>query len=302
MNDCGEVTQLRELRLGVGSPSVLVELAARTGALATAGLRVVEVPASSSRQQVAALLDGEIAAAVTNPDNIVAYRCVPDNPLGRLGDVRILAALDRGLGLSLFAAPGVTDLQDGTLGVDVPNSGLAFVAYELLQRLGIRHGVTALGSTPRRATALLTGGCVMTMLNAGADLRAEHSGARRLASVADIGPYVGAVLAATGDSLQRNGLDLRSLAGVLLRTAREVIAGRRAELLLEVIKDRLAVDDHLARRHIAVLTSPAIGLTPSGRFRESELNTVLELRNRHTKNDLSLRQILAHGLIDTSVL
>ena len=85
---------MREFRLGVSGPSALVEMATRTGALEMAGLRVVEVPAGSSRQQLAALLDGEIEAAVTNPDNVVAYRCVPDDPLGLLGDVLILAALD----------------------------------------------------------------------------------------------------------------------------------------------------------------------------------------------------------------
>lgn len=293
---------MRELRLGTFSPSALVEVAARTGALAAAGVHVVEVPATSSRQQFAALLDGELDAAMTNPDNVVAYRCVPDNPLGRLGDVRIVAALDRGLGLSLFAAPGVTDLQDGILGVDVPGSGFAFVGYELLQRLGIRHGVTALGSTPRRATALLTGACTMTVLNAGNELHAEHRGARRLASVADIGPYVGAVLAVTGDSLRRNGFELRGLLGALLRTARDIVTGRRPELLFESVKDRLALDDHLTRRHIAVLTSRGTGLTPSGRFREAELRTVLDLRNRHTGGRLSTRDVLTNGLIDTSLL
>lgn len=293
---------MRELRLGTFSPSALVEVAARTGALAAAGLHVVEVPASSSRQQFAALLDGELDAVVTNPDNVVAYRCVADNPLGRLSDVRILAALDRGLGLSLFAAPGVTDLQDGTLGVDVPGSGFAFVAYELLQRLGIRYGVTALGSTPRRATALLTGGCTMTVLNAGNELHAEHRGARRLASVTGIGPYIGAVLAATGDSLRRNAFELRSLVGVLLRTARDIVTGRRPELVLAAVQNRLAFDEYLARRHIAVLTSHSTGLTPNGRFRDAELRTVLELRNRHTKAEFDARTVLAHGLIDTSLL
>jgi ABC-type nitrate/sulfonate/bicarbonate transport system substrate-binding protein len=280
----------------------LLEVVARTGALDRAGLRVVEVPAGSSREQFAALLDGDLDAVVTNPDNVAAYRCVPDNPLGRLGDVRILAALDRGLGLSLCAAPGVTELDGATLGVDVPGSGLAFVGYELLQQLGIRYSVTALGSTPRRATALLTGGCAMTVLNAGNELRAEHQGARRIASVADIGPYIGAVLATTGDSLQRNGFDLRGLVGVLLRTARDVIAGRRPELLLAAVQDRLAFDEYLARRHIAVLVSPGTGLTPNGRFRDAELKTVLALRNRHTKAELDARSVLRHGLIDTSLL
>jgi hypothetical protein len=102
--------------------------------------------------------------------------------------------------------------------------------------------------------------------------------------------------------LQRNGFDLRGLVGVLLRTARDVVAGRRPELLLSAVQDRLAFDEYLARRHIAVLVSRGTGLTPNGRFRDAELKTVLALRNRHTKAELDARSVLRHGLIDTSVL
>ncbi|MFD1044742.1 CoA transferase [Kibdelosporangium lantanae] len=84
---------MRTLKLGTFSPSVLVAVATETGALARAGLTVEEVPALSSPAQFEALMDGTLDAVITNPDNVVAYRCVAHNPLRRNADVRILAAL-----------------------------------------------------------------------------------------------------------------------------------------------------------------------------------------------------------------
>src|ERR1700737_2076213 len=146
----------RLVRLGVFSPSVLLGVAAAEGTLDRAGLQGEEIPVASSSHQFTLLLAGELDAVLTSPDNVLAYRGSSANPLGRTVDVRILAAVDRGLGLSLFSAAG-TEPRGGVLAVDVPASGFAFVAYELLARRGLRRGldyeVRAMGSTPLRADA-----------------------------------------------------------------------------------------------------------------------------------------------------
>ncbi|HEY9525214.1 MAG TPA: hypothetical protein VIR33_18390, partial [Thermopolyspora sp.] len=189
----------RQLVVGVFSPSVLIRVSRRLGLLT--GLDVVEKPVSSSPAQFRALIDGTLDAALTSPDNVLAYRFVPDNPLGQTADARIVAAVDRGLGLGLYARPGITsaaDLRGATMGVDVAGSGFAFALYALLDSLGLRRGdyrVTALGSTPRRLSALLTGECDATLLNAGNELLAEQAGAARLAALAQVcRPYLGTVL------------------------------------------------------------------------------------------------------------
>ena len=139
---------------------------------------------------------------MTSPDNVLAYRFLTENPLGRNIPVEIVAAIDRGLGLSLCVAPGVADVsavRDGTVAVDVPGSGFAFVAFALLEASGLQPGdytVESLGSTPRRATALIEERCRATVLNAGNELRAEGAGCRIVSRVADIGPYLGTVVAA----------------------------------------------------------------------------------------------------------
>jgi ABC-type nitrate/sulfonate/bicarbonate transport system substrate-binding protein len=303
-NDC----DVRTIRLGTFSPSVLVEVATEIGALAAAGLKVDEIPAASSPQQFAALLDGELDAVVTNPDNVVAYRCVPENPLGRTADVRILAAVDQGLGLALYSQPGNTDLHGKVLGVDVPTSGFAFVAFELLNRLGLRLGidftVEALGSTPRRVEALLSGQCQITVLNAGNELLAEAAGAHRLASVTSLGPYVGAALAARGQTIQEDGDMLADLIRVLLNTSADLVSGELRDVALASAQRRLSLTEQMAARYVRTLVDPKEGLIADGWMPPEALATTVKLRNRHTPGDtrLSAQSVLHSGIIDDGLL
>jgi aerobic-type carbon monoxide dehydrogenase small subunit (CoxS/CutS family)/ABC-type nitrate/sulfonate/bicarbonate transport system substrate-binding protein len=297
------------LRLGMFSPSVLLEVARVTGALRSAGLAVDEVPATSSTAQFAELLAGDLDAALTSPDNVLAYRFVATNPLGRIADVRVLAAVDRGLGLSLFAAPdrAPTGLRGGTLAVDVPGSGFAFVAVELLARHGLRAGddcpVEALGATPRRAEALLAGRCAVTVLNAGSDLRAEAAGALRLARATAIGPYLGTVLAAHGPALESDGGALAALTTVLTGTAARIVAGELHDVARATAVRRLRLDDESAARYVATLTDPGEGLVPGGLVDRAALGTLVELRNRHGSGPpLDVDAVLAGGFVDDRFL
>lgn len=280
--------QNSSVRLGVFSPSVVLGVAAATGSLERAGLRVEEIPVRSSSHQFSLLLSGELDAVFTSPDNVIAYRDLAANPLERAADVRILAAVDRGLGLSLFAGPGVppgAGLRGGILGVDVPTSGFAFAAYELLARQGLRKGVDyqveSLGSTPMRATALVTGQCAMTMLNAGSDLRAEAEGCTRVSRVSSLGPYVGTVLAARGDSIEGDPSSLRSLTAVLLATSHALRAGGFGELAAGVAAARLGLAAEGVLRYLERLADLTEGLVPDGRLDELSLHTLRRLRDRH---------------------
>ncbi len=288
---------------------MLVEVAAATGALAAAGLKVDEIPATSSPAQFTALMDGDLDAAITNPDNVVAYRCVPDNPLARTDDVRILAAVDQGLGLGLFAQPGLSSsrLRGKTLGVDVPGSGFAFVAYELLSTLGLRrvdYAVTALGSTPRRAQALLSGQCGMTVLNAGNDLVAARAGASCLARASSLGPYVGAVLAARGRTIERDADALAALIRVLLTTAADLVNGDHQDVARTAAARRLNLATEDAEQYVRTLADPHEGLVADGAMSREALGTVIGLRNRHLPRGerLNLDAVLRTGIIDDGLL
>ncbi|MEV0614086.1 hypothetical protein AB0I81_12250 [Nonomuraea sp. NPDC050404] len=262
--------------VGTFSPSVLLRTGRRLGLVDAR-----EVPVTSSPAQFAALLDGSLDAALTSPDNVIAYRHVPGNPLGRTADVRIVSAVDRGLGLALYARPGLgsaAELKGAAIGVDVPDSGFAFALYAALESVGLRPGdyrTVALGSTPRRLEALLGGGCAATMLNAGSDLRAEDAGAVRLAGVPR--PYLGTVLCCLGEEDPA----LRALANALRETTRTILAGDADDLVTEEAATALRLPPATATRYLQRLKDPDEGLVADGKVDAESLTTVLTLRRRY---------------------
>lgn len=295
------------LTLGTFSPSVLVRVARRTGRLAEHGLEVREEPVPSSPGQFAALADGTLDAALTSPDNVVAYRFLDGNPLGGRRDVRIVSAVDRGLGLALYAAAGTTSpaqLRGATLGVDVASSGFAFALLELLARAGLTAGedyqLVALGSTPTRLEALLEGRCAATMLNAGNDLKADDAGLVRLADVTSVAaPYLGTVLAVQGEPTP----EVRALADALRATTAAVLSGEaRDAAVAEAVGTGLTTGQ--AERYVAGLADPDHGLVPDGAVDPEGLESVVALRRRHMPDvpgdPLARATDPAGGLVDAA--
>ncbi|WP_193607522.1 ABC transporter substrate-binding protein [Nocardioides lijunqiniae] len=270
--------------VGSFTPSVLLDVARSTGVLAAHGLEVREVPVPSSPAQFRSLLDGEIDVALTSPDNVLAYRFSPANPLGELLDARILGAVDRGLGLGLYAGPGrsPTDLRGARLGVDVPTSGFALAMYALGDALGVPredYELVALGSTPKRLAALLAQECDATMLNAGNELAAEAAGCVRLAAVSEVcGPYLGTVVAVVGDRHQPAG---HRLAAALTATAAAVLDGDLTVETTEAAARRLDLDGTLAARYVERLRDPAEGLVRDGEVDAASLATLVRLRTTY---------------------
>jgi ABC-type nitrate/sulfonate/bicarbonate transport system substrate-binding protein len=275
------------LHVGTFTRSLLLDLARSTGRLERAGLDVRETQVVSSPAQFAALEAGELDIVMTSPDNVLAYRFLTQNPLGRNLPVEIAAAIDRGLGLSLCVAPSVTDIaavRGGSVAVDVPESGFAFVAFALLDAGGLKPGdytVESLGSTPRRATALIEERCLATVLNAGNELRAEGAGCRIVSRVADVGPYLGTVVAAI-ESSDPDVRDLRlRFVDVLLETSQEILDGQRETEVVEAAMRLLDLDEPEARAHLDCLLDPVRGLIPGGAVDEASIGTLIDLRRRY---------------------
>ena len=277
-----------QLRIGTFTPSLLIDLARSTGRLDHAGLEVTEIPVPSSPAQFRSLETGELDVVMTSPDNVLAYRFLSANPLRRNLPVDILAGIDRGLGLALCLAPSVTDVadvRDRVVGVDVPESGFAFVAFALLERTGLSpddYTVESLGSTPRRAAALTAGTCAATVLNAGNELRATASGCRVVSTVADIGPYLGTVMAALQADDPTIAEPRTRLAEVVIDTARDIVNGRLRREVLEAAGRLLGLEDPEALAHLGCLLDPTHGLITDGHVDEASINTLIDLRRRHS--------------------
>jgi ABC-type nitrate/sulfonate/bicarbonate transport system substrate-binding protein len=283
---------------GTFSPSVLLDVARTTGRLADAGLEVDEVPVASSPGQFRSLVDGEIDVAFTSPDNVLAYRFSPRNPLGGVLDVGIVNGVDRGLGLALYARPGFDgSLRGARVGVDVPVSGFALAMYALTESLGVPRGeyeLLTLGSTPRRLTALLAGDCDVTMLNAGNELVAEEAGCVRLAAVADVcAPYLGTVTAVAGSSRLEPA---RALGTALAATIADVRSGAVDDVAVARATVRLDISPVLARRYVDRLRDDREGLLPDAAVDPAALETVAALRRRFLPDVVDGVDVLARPL------
>jgi ABC-type nitrate/sulfonate/bicarbonate transport system substrate-binding protein len=283
----------------------VLDLAASCGLLAAAGLEVDEHPVPSSPAQFRSLVEGDLQVALTSPDNVLAYRFNPDNPLGTLLDARIVGAVDRALGLGLYGRPGTTadDLRGSTVGVDVPHSGFALALYALADRLGVRreeYALASLGSTPNRLQALLAGECDATMLNAGNELLAEAAGCVRLAGVTDhFSPYLGTVVAVVGE---RHLETARLLADVLSEVCARVLSGALDAEAVEAAERRLGLDEDLARRYLERLRSPDEGLVADGVVDSRSLETLVGLRTTWLPAVIDGRDVMAAALAEDSGL
>ncbi|HUY16807.1 MAG TPA: hypothetical protein VMV11_04510 [Acidimicrobiales bacterium] len=276
------------VKVGTFTPSLLIDLARSAGAFDLVGLDVTESLVPSSPAQFTSLEAGEFDVVFTSPDNVLAYHFLSANPLHRSIPLQIICGIDRGLGLSLCTAPNITSaeqLHGQGLGVDVPQSGFAFVAYALLERAGLRPGaytIESLGSTPRRTDALIAGTCAVTILNAGNELRAVGAGCTVVSPVGDLGPYYGTVLA----TLAERGDDVRErnqrFTGALLATIGEIIAGDRESDVTEAATRLLKLSKSEARDHYQCLRNPATGFVASGRVDRASLATLVELRRTYS--------------------
>jgi ABC-type nitrate/sulfonate/bicarbonate transport system substrate-binding protein len=291
--------------VGSFTPSVVLDLTRSTGLLAAAGLDVTEEPVSSSPSQFRSLVAGELDVALTSPDNVLAYRYSSRNPIGRLLDARIVGAIDRGMGLGLYARPGLasSSLRGATIGVDVPTSGFALALYALAGHLGVDRGdyeVVALGSTPKRLEALLAGRCDATMLNAGNELMAEAAGCVRLAGVTDTWtPYLGTVVAVVGE----RRLDAaRRLSRAMSATCERVVAGALDNEAAEAAQRRLGLDDDLAMRYVERLRDSDDGLVTDGGADLASLATLVRLRSAWLPEAVDGHDVMEAALLEGSGL
>jgi ABC-type nitrate/sulfonate/bicarbonate transport system substrate-binding protein len=279
---------MSEQRLNVGTftRSILIHMARESGDLERAGLHVDESLVTSSPAQFASLENGELDLVFTSPDNVLAYQYLAKNPLGRTIPLRILSAIDKGVGLSLNLAPHVGDVahvRDEVVGVDVPQSGFAFVAYELLARSGLAPGtyrLEALGSTPQRTAALVESRCAATVLNAGNELRARGLGCTSVSQVGELGPYIGTVIAAVPTNEERSNDAHARFCDVILQTSREILAGQRTVEVMKAATHLLELDESQAHEHYDCLMGES-GLVADGVVDLRAIETLVELRRKY---------------------
>jgi ABC-type nitrate/sulfonate/bicarbonate transport system substrate-binding protein len=275
----------QQLRVGYFSASVVLAAAP----FAEHGLTVTAEPVRSSAAQFRSLTDGEYDLVLTSPDNVAAYRFGGNNPLHEQLDVRIVRAVDGGLGLALMAAADIGtpgDVRGKRVGVDVPESGFAFWLYDFLAEHGLRrdadYEVVSLGATPRRAVALAEGQCDATLLYGGLTIAARAAGRTLLGRLAEhVKPYLGTVLAASTTWLDEHADEVERFCAAWEGGVDRVLdqgddADRDA--LIETTFDVSGTAADEMRR---VLHDPHEGVIRGGAVDPAALDAVLALRTRH---------------------
>ena len=270
---------MRSVLIGTFTKSILIEVAQSRGYLVDSGITVDEISIPSSPAAFEMLDRSEIDVVITSPDNVLAYRYLSDNPLGRNLDARILGAIDHGLGLSLCYAPNLPS-EPITFGVDVPTSGFAFVGYELLAQQGIAYGsyaIETLGSTPKRRVALTDGIIDSTILNAGNEIKARSLRARKIADVSAIGPYVGSVMSVVG----KPSKEVLLLQEIIYHVIEEILTGAHAPLIVKIAERNLELTEEQAVDHYRILIDPVHGLISGENIDPASLQTLIDLRNKY---------------------
>lgn len=267
------------VNIGQFSHSPVLAAAEHLGLLTEQGLEIRTQRVPSSPAQYEWLRDGVIDVAITSPDNVLLYATTEKNPLGAQLDIRVLRAIDRGLGLSLVTRPEIDLTAIDTpvrMGVDVLRSGFAFLLRSMLAALDVAEAdldFTEVGSTPQRMGLLLDGEIDGTILNAESMVQAVAAGMRVWSTSADISPdYLGTVIAV--------GPDFDPAAEAALLTA---WAGGTAWLMdapqAEVSAMLAALDARLGtEEYLAVLRSPATGLLVNPAITVAELQILCDIR------------------------
>ena len=271
------------VRLGFFSPNIVSRWAQEHGVYAEHGLAVEELPVTSSPQQFASLMAGEYDLVLTNPDNVATYRLNEGNPLGRRLELQLLRAVDGGSRVSLVARGDVPDLAGLAglkVGVDVPNSGFAYVAYALLRTAGLEpqrdYEVVPAGATPRRRQLLMQGEFDATLLNAGHQIRAERVGAHILGDVSDVErPYLGSVLATRGDG---RTAEIERYLVAYDEAEAAVVDPVNREAVVALFASQPDTDRDVAEQMHADMLDPAHGLVVGGAIDPRAVEGVLRLR------------------------
>ena len=211
----------------------------------------------SSEQQREGIAKGTYDIAHSAIDNALALADVAGE------DVVSFVGLDRGFN-QFVVQPGISsyeDLRGKILGVDAPDTAFALIAYELLERRGMKrerdYQVMSIGATRFRLEALLAKKCDFAMLNLPFCLNAAESGLGQLEDPQKaIGAYQG-----TAGLAQRAWI--RSHEDLLVRYIASFVEGVRwikdpanRAASIDLLAAKMQMSQHIAEKCCRIILDP----------------------------------------------
>ncbi|MPZ86927.1 MAG: hypothetical protein GEU81_02425 [Nitriliruptorales bacterium] len=273
----------RTLRLTTFSEPSALLAAQHRGYLEEVGLALDVELAQGSRAQMEGLLAGRWDLAHTNADNVMKFRAL-GHP-----DLFIFLVIDRGMAQKLIGQPHIRDWEDlrgGPVGVDAPDSGYAFVLYELLRRHGLRrddYEVVPIGATVYRLHALQRGEINAGLLSHHHEATALDDGFHILADTRDyFGTHAGVTAAATYPWAERNEEALLGYTRALFAAAKWTQDPANHEEVVKVVAEGRGVDEDQARRVLDIEKGSRTGTISSVEDVERSLVATATLRAEFT--------------------
>jgi len=271
-----------------GAPNLPTFAAMELGFFAARGIEVVLEMTPSSVAQAERCANGEIDIACTAFDNVVAYAegAGAAGPGVDPGYVTLMGATQ--LELSLVTAPDVeqyADLVGRSIALDAPNTGFAFVLYEMLRRAGVEAGtyeVVAVGATPRRWESVRDGQHAATLTLEPFTTIAARAGFRVLARSTDVlSSYQGGVITAPRSRLEERPEAIHGFMHGYLDGLEWVLDPANRAAAGVMLVERLGVSSEAVTGILDSLLSSRSGLTPQGAILDDGVATVLDLRSRY---------------------
>jgi ABC-type nitrate/sulfonate/bicarbonate transport system substrate-binding protein len=273
----------RVLRLNTFSQVSTLLAAQHRGFLEEEGLAVEVDIAVGSRPQMEGLLAGRWDLVHTNADNIMKFRAF-GHP-----DLTIFLVLDTGIAQKLVVSPDVADwadLRGRPVGVDAPDSGYAFVLYELLRLHGLEKGdyeVVPLGATGYRLEGLQRGEIAAGLLSHHHEATAVDEGFGILADTCgDFGGHPGVTAATATGWSEANDAALQGYTAALLRAAEWVMDPANRDEVVAIIAEARGVDVARAGRILDIEAASRTGRVRSIEQAEASLAETAALRGQYT--------------------
>jgi ABC-type nitrate/sulfonate/bicarbonate transport system substrate-binding protein len=302
------------IRMGVFYQSLPMMVAQDLGYYEREGLEVDYQRVSSSIQQFEYLREDRYDFIQTSPDNVANYRLNEGNPLGgRIASMGFMG-MDYGMNLTLVARPeidGPDQLKGGTVSVDAPFSGFAYVLYKILRQAGLEreadYEVVPTGGVADRYTALLAGEFDGTLLSGGFETRAVSQGYRIVGSVYDIvSPYVGVMACGKDEWLERNTDDAIRFVRASHAATRWCFDPANGDDAVAMLTGLPNTDEVLAAQLYDVQLRDGVGVIRDLGIDPTGIRNVLELRREfdgfETDPDLDGLSTSGGGLYDLRFL
>lgn len=276
---------MTQLNIGTFSVNTPMRLAADRGLFADAGLDVQFHQVASSQEQFRDLANERYHLVLTAFDNVLNYSLNESNVMARTMDLKVVRAVDWGMHLSLVGQAAITqpaDLRGGTLAVDAPDSGFAYLAYDVLARAGLHAGsdydIVRHGGVRERFEHMVAGEADATLLSNGFEILASTKGMNIVAGPEELRrPYLGAVFAGLRPWLEVEAMAVAAFLEAYDRAVGAVFAGHQDGFLLAGL---------VAARGVGITTARALlyserdmfGLVSDGVFDDDAARGVALLR------------------------